>query len=371
MSSLRKASPTCSAKILAVNGIETARINYEVSFERFATLSGTIYTNNFFLPEYKHLVFNLILKPHEGSDKTLFLLRSPEMNAPFDCSVSSWLMKKNGDFYMNQDVDLKLKESTTNKVFEDNRANILDETNDLLPGGILTFCCEITFPVKTFHQETITTTKAAEAVVEAAQKVDDKLQLVGNLKKLLVAGVHADFTFTVGGRLFPVHKAILHAQSAYFATMFSHPNIKEAMAGGSVPIEDIDADLFAELLLYLYTGAVPAVGDVPRSIELLVAADRFQLDSLKAIVEGELSSEAMLTVKSMFTLLLSADTYNASTLKAKTMEFIARRATSRDILTALFESKLYIGGSGGGDGKTESKSMMAVIQDLMKMVKDH
>lgn len=102
MSSLRKASPTCSAKILAVNGIETARINYEVSFERFATLSGTIYTNNFFLPEYKHLVFNLILKPHEGSDKTLFLLRSPEMNAPFDCSVSSWLMKKNGDFYMNQ-----------------------------------------------------------------------------------------------------------------------------------------------------------------------------------------------------------------------------------------------------------------------------
>lgn len=188
--------------------------------------------------------------------------------------------------------------------------------------------------------------------------------MLKNLEKLLATGEHADFIFTVGEKVFPVHKAILHSQSTYFAAMF-HSDFKEKFPNGKVAIENVDADLFAELLLYFYTGQVPTIEetDVSKAIDLLIIADRYQVDSLKAIIEAKLSSEKMLTKESMFTILLAADTYNAPDLKGKAVEFIAVRASSKEILLALFENQLFIGGSG-----TESKSMMGVIQELMKKI---
>lgn len=186
-------------------------------------------------------------------------------------------------------------------------------------------------------------------------KRDDKMQIIENLEKLLKSGVYADFVFTIGKQKFPVHKAILHSQSAYFSSMFSH-DYKENVTG-SVAIEDIDAPLFSELLLYLYTGQVPAMAEVDRAVELLVIADKYQLDSLKFICETELN-EKMLTPETMFNLLIAADNYNAPNLKEKAMEFISSRASSKDILKGLFDNKQF--------GNQKSMSLMKMIQELTK-----
>ncbi len=208
-------------------------------------------------------------------------------------------------------------------------------------------CSQITLELATASQKV--------TISRPVHKVDNKLQIVENLEKLLKSGEYSDFEFTVGQCRFPVHKAILHSQSVYFAAMFSGDYQEKTV--GSVAIEDIDAALFAELLLYIYTGQVPAMAEVDRAIEILIISDRYQLESLKAIVESELS-EKMLTTESMFTLLLAADTYNAPSLKEKAMEFIAGRASSKDILKGLFDNTLF--------GGQKSKSLMKVIQELIK-----
>lgn len=138
--------------------------------------------------------------------------------------------------------------------------------------------------------------------------------------------------------------------------MFSN-DCKENITG-SASIEDIDAAIFSELLLYFYTGKVPAMEEIDKAIELLIIADKYQLDSLKFICETEMS-EKMLTSETMFNLLITADNYNAPNLKEKTIEFISSRATSKDILKGLFDNKLNF-------GNQKALSLMKMIQELTK-----
>ena len=191
-------------------------------------------------------------------------------------------------------------------------------------------------------------------IARPIRKLDDKMQVLDDLEKLLQSGEFSDFEFTIGERKFPVHKAILHSRSPYFKAMFMQDF--EEKVTNSVPIEDIDADMFTELLEYLYTSKLPELTDEIKAIEVLIIADKYQLDSLKTIAENELS--AKMTAESMFNLLMVADTYNAAVLKTNAMKFIASEATSMDILKALFENELF--------GRKQSKTLMSAMRDLVK-----
>lgn len=83
---------------------------------------------------------------------------------------------------------------------------------------------------------------------------------------------------------FRCHKLVLSAGSRYFQAMFSS---KFTERQGSTIVPDVSSDTMAKLLKYLYTG------EVERNkvdVELFGAADKYQMDHLKALCELELGT---------------------------------------------------------------------------------
>ena len=88
--------------------------------------------------------------------------------------------------------------------------------------------------------------------------------------KLLETGKQGDVVFVVGGKEFQLHKNILAARSAVFAAMFES-DLEEAKQG-RVEIPDLAADVFDQLLRYIYSGKIPELDKF--ALELFVVADK-------------------------------------------------------------------------------------------------
>ena len=64
-----------------------------------------------------------------------------------------------------------------------------------------------------------------------------------------------------------------------FAAMFEHPT-KEKLSS-QVIIEDIEPNIFHELLLFIYSGRIPLLKMETMSIQLFIAADKYMIEGLK------------------------------------------------------------------------------------------
>lgn len=117
---------------------------------------------------------------------------------------------------------------------------------------------------------------------------------------------------------FFAHKAILAARSPVFSKMFEH-GLKERTTN-SVTISDIDPEVFKELLTYMYTGITPNIKIFASS--LLNAAEKYQLDRLKALCEMRLSYD--LQVDNAFETLALAHTYSVEQLKKNVIKYILK-----------------------------------------------
>ncbi|CAM0947388.1 unnamed protein product [Alopecurus aequalis] len=105
----------------------------------------------------------------------------------------------------------------------------------------------------------------------------------------------SDITFEVGGKEFAAHRCVLAARSAVFKAQLVGAMDEGATAPSVVKINGIDADVFERLLTFIYTGAISefkkyANEETARLLELLEAADRYELHSLKSICEEILAS---------------------------------------------------------------------------------
>ncbi len=129
-----------------------------------------------------------------------------------------------------------------------------------------------------------------------------------------------DITLTCGDASFKAHKLVLAAQSDTFATMFAHHDTKEAQSG-KVDIQDMEPRSLEELLHYIYLDKMTS-DDPPIEVfqELLVAADKYFISSLKAKCEHELSKE--LEVGNVCRLGSLADMCNASCLRDSVIHFL-------------------------------------------------
>ena len=105
----------------------------------------------------------------------------------------------------------------------------------------------------------------------------------------------SDFQIKCGDETLDAHKAILSARSPVFGRMFAsemtekkdkHVEIKE-LSGGVAVVK--------EMLAFIYTGSCSVTKENPDlelTADLLKAAERYQLESLKTMCGGILASKA-------------------------------------------------------------------------------
>jgi len=196
---------------------------------------------------------------------------------------------------------------------------LLDEANGLLPDDKLTLFCEVSV--------------VADSVNISGQsnsvqfKVPD-CRLSDDLGNLFENAQFADVQLSCGGREFQCHKAFLAARSQVFQAMFEHD--MEEKKNSRVEVKDVDPDVMAEMLRFIYTGRTAALDQM--AAELLAAADKYALERLKVMCEEALCNG--LTVDNVSDVLILADLHSAEQLKAQAIEFINTRHVTDVMETA-------------------------------------
>eukprot|EP00058_Branchiostoma_floridae_P004260 XP_002589748.1 hypothetical protein BRAFLDRAFT_97799 [Branchiostoma floridae] len=100
------------------------------------------------------------------------------------------------------------------------------------------------------------------------------LGTVGDLQK---DGAFQDVVLDVKGRRFPCHRLVLSAASPYFRAMFTSDMAESRQK--TVVLQDLDADIFGEILSYIYSGTLHVSLDKVQP--LYQAADLLQLDYVR------------------------------------------------------------------------------------------
>lgn len=131
----------------------------------------------------------------------------------------------------------------------------------------------------------------------------------------------SDVKLIVGGRTLHAHKIILAARSKVFAAMFEHETAEKL--SNQVDIQDVDPDLFQEVLIYIYSGRMSSGTMVKKAVGVLVVADKYFLDQLKAECETHLMKR--MTADNCVELLALADQpHPAAHLKKYAVDFLQR-----------------------------------------------
>jgi speckle-type POZ protein len=140
--------------------------------------------------------------------------------------------------------------------------------------GSYTFCCKIFSHVKN------------DDVAPAdppSPHIDCSGELISHLEQLFDGMKFSDVSFNIDGREFPAHKSIMAARSEVFAAMFQHPTTENLT--NQVTIEDIEPDVFQEMLRFIYTGRLNLATMKIMAVGLLIAADKYLLIKLKIVCE--------------------------------------------------------------------------------------
>lgn len=100
------------------------------------------------------------------------------------------------------------------------------------------------------------------------------------LAQMRSKGILTDICLVVQGRAFDAHKLVLAAMSPYFQGLFMS-QMTESRAK-TLEFEDIDSEIFEEILSFMYTGEAKVRGLVA-AVKLLATADRFLMADLVRI----------------------------------------------------------------------------------------
>ncbi|CAI4225762.1 unnamed protein product [Auanema sp. JU1783] len=195
--------------------------------------------------------------------------------------------------------------------FEYIRRDLL--VSHILPQDELQINLELTITFDTITR----TSQSSKLSVMPAPKIEEVCK---DLEDIYVDTKLWDFTICIGDRKILAHKVILSARSPVFAAMLE-PHTEEARSNTCI-IKDIDYDVMNELMLFLYSGRAPSIGSM--SLELLSAADRFQVHGLKMMADHVLRNN--LTPESCCRHLAYADLYSSHDLRAEAIRYITQNA---------------------------------------------
>ena len=185
------------------------------------------------------------------------------------------------------------------------RIELFSHTNDLLPNDKLTICCQV---------------KNVSGCPGDSKQA--QLQVAIDLEQILDEPTLSDVTFVVNGRNFQAHRIILAARSPVFGALFQN-EFREMKIKSTVDIVDIDADVFEELLRFVYTGRVNQLEQLAE--HLLFASNKYDMRELKTMCEDELSRR--LSVENAARTLILSDLHSSRRLKCKAIHFINQHST--------------------------------------------
>jgi speckle-type POZ protein len=189
-----------------------------------------------------------------------------------------------------------------------------------------TFCCEIFTHVK---QNIAPPGNHSDVSSDAINCLNE---LSSHFKELFDGMPLSDVNFNIGGREFPAHKLILAARSKYFAAMFQHPMREQST--NQIEIEDIEPEVFQEMLRFIYTGRVQVDKMESVAAGLFIAADKYLLDQLKMTCQNHLLGQ--MTSENCVVLLSTGDLQNPTELLKEAAKFF-RRLPSQVMATKRWE----------------------------------
>ena len=193
----------------------------------------------------------------------------------------------------------------------------LKDNPDLLPGGNLTFVCDLTV-------------YGPGATTSGSKYPDEKLAIIDNcgkemndqIGKLFGEKKFSDVKISCGEEVFDCHRNILSVRSQVFNAMFQSDMIESCSK--NVIIKDIKPEVVKEMLHFIYNGATSTdnvLDEMGR--DLLGAADLYQLELLKNKCEEKLCSS--LDVNNSVELLVLADLHQASRLRKMALKLINQK----------------------------------------------
>lgn len=145
---------------------------------------------------------------------------------------------------------------------------------------------------------------------------EPKRKLSVDLGALLESNKFGDIVFKLGDQLIRAHKAILASRSSVFAAMFES-EMKEQTTN-MVLVEDIQSEVFDELLRYIYTDKVNSLDSM--SFELYAAADKYDLQGLVSLCRTYLLRN--LSADNVLEMLVCADQRGDNDMKSRALNFL-------------------------------------------------
>jgi len=136
---------------------------------------------------------------------------------------------------------------------------------------------------------------------------------------MLHQGIYSDVPFIVKGEQIPAHIHLLQVGSPVLAAMFAY-DMTEASTRTAL-IDDIEPNVFRQMLHYLYTCTLSFTTDIVEMIDpLLIAADKYQINSLRDYCASFMSR--MLNVHNAMRFLVLAHLHSAKKHKEDCIYFI-------------------------------------------------
>jgi len=161
-----------------------------------------------------------------------------------------------------------------------------------------------------------------------AFKSASETNLANQYAKVLENQKMGDVKFILQGQEMTAHSDILIAASPVMAAMLEPGKFVEGQTK-TVHIFDMEPAVFQQLLTFIYTGSAPRVAEESITEPLFLAADMYQLDTLKAICEEGLIQH--LNLDNAVKYLLSAQFHLLPQLQEAATNFLVKHRQEKEL----------------------------------------
>ncbi|KAJ8675258.1 hypothetical protein QAD02_011044 [Eretmocerus hayati] len=137
------------------------------------------------------------------------------------------------------------------------------------------------------------------------------------LLKIIQDGSFGDVSIFVDGKKFRAHRVLLSSQSEKLAKIFD--NYTCGQRNASVTIDDVNHQVFAEILRFIYFNEIQEIGKYAKG--LFAVAEKYSMQALSKFCEEEVSKNV--TCENAIEYLDLVDQFDLEELKKVVIEFVA------------------------------------------------